>query len=54
MTEVLKWAGLIGAGWFLVSIPVALFLGRVLKGRSEQVPVSDERFALHAVKGGQR
>lgn len=47
--------GLIGAGWFLISIPVALVLGRVLKRRNRQMPhpsqlrlVSDERFAQQA------
>lgn len=55
MNEVLKWVGLIGAGWFLISIPVALFLGAILKRRNRQMPhpsqlrlVSDERFAQQA------
>lgn len=54
MNEVLKWAGLIGAGWVLVSIPVALVLGQVLKRRNRQLSqqglrlVSDERYAQQA------
>lgn len=40
--NVLKWVGLIGAIWFAVSIPVALFMGQVLKRRSAQYPTSDE------------
>jgi len=53
MTEVLKWAGLIGAGWFLLSIPVALILGQILKRRNAQYPTSDEldeRRALRVVE----
>lgn len=42
--------GLILAGWFLLSIPVALILGQVLKRRSMQYPAT----ALHVVKGDQR
>jgi hypothetical protein len=55
MHEVLKWAGLVGAIWFAVSIPTALILGRVLRGRSTSYPeastlhlVSDERYAQQA------
>lgn len=39
MQEVLKWVGLIGAIWFAVSIPVALFLGRALKLADEPVQI---------------
>lgn len=47
MTEALKVAGLIGATWFAVSIPVALFMGRFIKVGSEH-PTADERFAQQA------
>lgn len=53
--NVLKWVGLVGAAWFLVSIPAALLLGQVLKRRGRELPqpsnlrlVSDERFAQQA------
>lgn len=45
--------GLIGAIWFVVSIPVALFLGRVCSLNRHEPPqplhlVSDERHAEQA------
>ena len=35
------------AGWVIISIPVALFLGRFIKVGSEH-PTADERFAQQA------
>jgi hypothetical protein len=52
MQEVLKWAGLIGAIWFAVAVPVALFMGLFIRAGSGH-PTSDEieeRAALRVVE----
>jgi hypothetical protein len=43
----------LGIAWVVISIPAALIVGRVLRGRSAQYPTSDEleeRAALRVVE----
>ena len=55
MTEVLKWAGLIAAGFVVLSLAVGIPLGMLLRRRGATYPVakplhlvSDERYAEQA------